>query len=751
MESACPDEEHVARYMKLLTEVQKVAARVFSKHSLMFPNLPSMYSIPLEFQHCPMKVKADYLETQLQFLKELDQQADTTVQSNTERQVCPQLEPQRPSSAQMILQSAVPAPATLAAESGSESISEVPPPPASLTKGGWGKDKTSKLAAGCTRTCKIEYWRFCYKMCLSERTAVQKAHLNESFEKANPTSKGHSKWLENKEILLYLYHTARVKIEKSQVLLVKTLKRFWEERSESLLKLLRQWFRSGAAASIPQDDFLKAALQHIRSEWKETDWWPNHGDDIDKQCLTESVVTEDRLLEEWAVCKQQRADYDYFRSEFETLRLEHEKSQLVAARTKKMKTSSNTSAIDALAAAAVDAAAADCGCGAAAAPAGDDAGVGTVPQRAADSWRAPAADGGLGAAGHDVPEPFLGAADAAVHDHDVPEPFLGAADAAVHDSHELPFDVPDTDYQQFYSLDDASRDSTSLLSILRLPCPQSGNAAVAAAAEEAAAAGKSDSAATGGAHAAATTAAEAAPETADDAAATAAAADRRGRRGSDPGAARVQLQQDQQAGSVSPLPSNAAAGEDSAAAADTETAAANTACVGTSIRRRRRRGLGTAAGNRSSDPVAARAQQQQDQQAGSVSPLPSNAAAGEDSAAAAAAAATEAAAAHTACVGTSSRRGPGTAATACLDSSSQRGPGSARRQLRSGNAAVAQQQQDQLEQAGVRRESEAHAGRPRPGPEAGRGSPSTAAQQQAAQQASSVSPLPSEKGYIGFW
>ena len=656
MDSTFPDGEQFSRFVKLIAENKKVAARVYPKHTGLFPEgLAVMCAVPPELHHAPIQFKIEHLENNLEFLKDLDQLPDTTVQSNTERQVCPQverqLEPQRPSSAQMLLQSAVPAPATLAAESGSESISEVPPPPASLTKGGWGKDKTSKLAAGCTRTCKIEYWRFCYKMCLSERTAVQKAHLNESFEKANPTSKGHSKWLDNKEILLYLYHTARVKIEKSQVLLVKTLKRFWEERSESLLKLLRQWFRSGAAASIPQDDFLKAALQHIRSEWKETDWWPNHGDDIDKQCLTESVVTEDRLLEEWAVCKQQRADYDYFRSEFETLRLEHEKSQLVAARTKKMKTSSNTSAIDALAAAAATQLR---GSGAAspAAPAGDDAG----------------ADGGLGAAGHDVPEPFL-----------------GAADAAVHDSHELPFDVPDTDYQQFYSLDDASRDSTSLLSILPLPCPQSGNAAVAAAAEEAAAAGKSDSAATGGAHAAATTAAEAAPETADDAAATAAAADRRGRRGSDPGAARVQLQQAQQTGSVSPLPSNAAAGEDSAAAA--------------------------------------------------------------------AAAATEAAAAHTACVGTSSRRGPGTAATACLDSSSQRGPGSARRQLRSGNAAVAQQQQDQLEQAGVRRESEAHAGslRPRPGPEARRGSPSTAAQQQAAQQASSVSPLPSEKGYIGFW
>ena len=660
MESAFPDGEQFSRFVKLMAENKRVAARVYPKHTGLFPEgLAVMCAVPPDLHHAPIQFKIEYLEKNLEFLTDLDQLPATTVQSNTERQVCPQAEHQRPSSAQMQLPSAVPAPATLAAESGSESISEVPPPPLSLMRGGWGKDKTSKLAPGCTRTCKNEYWKFCYKKCLSERTAVQKAHLNESFEKANPTFQGHLKWLENKETLLYLYHTARVKIDKSQVLLVKTLKRFWEEKSESLLKLLRQWFRSGAAASIPQDDFLKAALQHIRSEWKETDWWPNHGDDIDKQCLTESVVTEDRLLEEWAVCKQQRADYDYFESEFEKLRsLAHEKGQLVAARIKKRKTSSNTSAIDALAAAAATQLR---GSGAAspAAPAGDDAGS------------------------HDVPEPFsaAAAAEASAAAEAAAEAafvFRGAAN-----SHELQFDVEGPDDQNYYSLDDASRDSLNMFTLLNQRCPQSGNAAVAAAAGEASAAGKSDSAATGGADAAATTAAEAAPETADDAAATAAAADRRGRRGSDPGAARVQLQQDQQAGSVSPLPSNAAAGEDSAAAA--------------------------------------------------------------------AAAATEAAAAHTACVGTSSRRGPGTAATACLDSSSQRGPGSARRQLRSGNAGVAQQQQDQLEQAGVRRESEAHAGRPRPGPEARRGSPSTAAQQQAAQQASSVSPLPSEKGYIGFW
>jgi hypothetical protein len=42
---------------------------------------------------------------------------------------------------------------------------------------------------------------------------------------------------------------------------------------------------------------------------------------------------------------------------------------------------------------------------------------------------------------------------------------------------------------------------------------------------------------------------------------------------------------------------------------------------------------------------------------------------------------------------------------------------------------------------------EAHAGGPRPGPDARRGSRSTAAQQQAG----SVSPLPSTKGYVGYW
>ena len=405
MESAFSDREHFARLMRLIAETKKVATRVYPKHSALFPGgLPYMCAVPPELRNAPTDIKADFMETNLEFLKELDEKPDTTVHSvqpNTERlerHVCPQVAPQPPSSAHVELPSAVPA--TLATESGSESISEVPLPPASLMKGGWGSHRTSSLEEGCMRTPKIEFWTFCYTMCRSEQKAIQMAHLNRAYQEANPRFQGHSRWLENKETLLFLFHAARVKIKLDQRLLVKTLKKFWEEKKVSLLKLLRAWFLSGAALSILEVDILHAALQHIRLEWKETDWWPNHGNDIDKICLTESVVTNDRLLEEWAACKQHSADYDYFRAEFEIFHkeLETEKSMLRAAR-KKLKTSGNTWAFEALADAAAFAAG---GLGAGVRAAGDDAGDGNLPQSVADSLRAPAAAGGLGAAGDDA-------------------------------------------------------------------------------------------------------------------------------------------------------------------------------------------------------------------------------------------------------------------------------------------------------------------------------------------------------------
>jgi hypothetical protein len=627
MEAALPDQENIARFMKLFTEVKIVAARVFPKHKDMFPGgLTTMYSIPLELQTFPMNIKADYLETHLEFLKGLDQQPDTTVQPNTERHVCPQVAPQPPSSAHVELPSAVPA--TLATESGSESISEVPLPPASLMKGGWGSHRTSSLEEGCMRTPKIEYWTFCYTMCRSEQKAIQMAHLNRAYQEANPRFQGHSRWLENKETLLFLFHAARVKIKLDQRLLVKTLKKFWEEKKVSLLKLLRAWFLSGAALSILEVDILHAALQHIRLEWKETDWWPNHGNDIDKICLTESVVTNDRLLEEWAACKQHSADYDYFRAEFEIFHkeLETEKSMLRAAR-KKLKTSGNTSAFEALADAAAVAAG---GLGAGVRAAGDDAGDGNLPQSVADSLRAPAAAGGLGAAGDDagvgnlaqsdsspaaVAAGGLGAGVRAAGD-DVPESSPAAAVAAEFEFDQGGDELLATDWEmgQYILQDEGSRDSHGIAAILKI-APSGNNATLVADAESAAA----DSA-----HTACST--------------SAGAGNRRGPRG---------------CGHVRSRSSS-----------------------------------------RGSDPGATRAQQQQEQQAASVSPQPCNAAAGEDSAA----------------------------------------TGKSRRRVRS---------------TGSRRK--AHAGGPRPGPDARRGSRSTAAQKGAAQQAGSVSPLPSTKGYVGYW
>ena len=86
MEAAFPDGEQFARYMKLLTDTKKVAARVFPKHRDMFPGgLASMCDAPLDLQALSLNVKADYLESNLEFLKELDRQLpDTTLSEPTQ-------------------------------------------------------------------------------------------------------------------------------------------------------------------------------------------------------------------------------------------------------------------------------------------------------------------------------------------------------------------------------------------------------------------------------------------------------------------------------------------------------------------------------------------------------------------------------------------------------------------------------------------------------------------------------------------
>ena len=88
MAAAFPDEAHhdFAMLMRLITDTKIVAARVFPKHSDMFPGgLVSMYNVPLDLQALSQNVKADYLESNLEFLKELDSQLpDTTLSEPTQ-------------------------------------------------------------------------------------------------------------------------------------------------------------------------------------------------------------------------------------------------------------------------------------------------------------------------------------------------------------------------------------------------------------------------------------------------------------------------------------------------------------------------------------------------------------------------------------------------------------------------------------------------------------------------------------------
>ena len=328
---------------------------MFPKHREMFTGgLDSMCAVHPTLLHAPITMQIDWLEQNLAFLKDLDDTSHTTVQPNSSAADSAQM----PSadSAQMPLPSAIHA--DLATKSGSEmrtvSISEVPPMPESLWKGKW--TTSAKIENGARRTTPLEYWTFCYTHCYSHKHAFQISQLNSAFSEKNPNCQGHMKWLENKQVLLYLYHTAGVKIDMKNKYLLKTLKKYWKENRASLLKLLLEWFQSGAAESLQKSQVMRAALQHIRLEWKEDSWWPNHGNDTDMTCLTDSVVTEDRLLQEWAASKEKKAAYDYFQPEYEEIRIESEikKSQIGAARGKRKKEceTSNTAAMDALASAA---------------------------------------------------------------------------------------------------------------------------------------------------------------------------------------------------------------------------------------------------------------------------------------------------------------------------------------------------------------------------------------------------------------
>ena len=322
MEAAFPDREQFARYMRLLSDSQNVATRVFPKHREMFPNgLASMYAIPPELQQLPMSMKSDYLETNLVMLKRLDAQ-HTTVQPNLEQQV-----PQPPSSAPMQVQTTL----ETASEMPTVTISQVPPMPESLSKGRWN---ASECRDGHRRATPQDFWTSCWAECHEKRTALGITHLNKHFQGKNPELGGYSKWLLTKETLLALYEAARVKIMPHQTTQMNTLKRFWKEHQRDVLELLRKWLVSGAADSLQKDGVLLAALQHIRSVWNATNFWPDHGNEVDKLCLIDSVVTEDRLLHEWAASKAREIDYVLFRDEYVAIEndLESGSSQIGAAR-----------------------------------------------------------------------------------------------------------------------------------------------------------------------------------------------------------------------------------------------------------------------------------------------------------------------------------------------------------------------------------------------------------------------------------
>ena len=107
-----------------------------------------------------------------------------------------------------------------------------------------------------------------------------------------------------------MFAAAGVKIRAGQTRLITSLKIFWKDFAGDLLDLLSAWLRSGAADALSREALALSAVRHIRSErTKEAgSWWPHHGDALDVLCLTEGVVTEARLFEEWQASKAPDAD-----------------------------------------------------------------------------------------------------------------------------------------------------------------------------------------------------------------------------------------------------------------------------------------------------------------------------------------------------------------------------------------------------------------------------------------------------------
>ena len=120
---------------------------------------------------------------------------------------------------------------------------------------------------------------------------------------SRPTTKGHEHWLPKQpEMLVKLWSAAKVRdIRGTGAITV--LNTYWRTHSDRVLGALQQWFQyiqflgSQSAevgnAAAPTGDVLGDALRSIRTNIPD---WPTFGDDVDRQCFTNEIMSRDELV-----------------------------------------------------------------------------------------------------------------------------------------------------------------------------------------------------------------------------------------------------------------------------------------------------------------------------------------------------------------------------------------------------------------------------------------------------------------------
>ena len=341
-QGAFPDPQGFARYRTAIIECKKLASRLYPKVQYMFPGgLNEMIQIDPSFQspECPFPEKAKAQEDHLAFLRELwDMHNNGTAPDPPP----PSAPPSAPSPSRESPQTAsLPASKALIREAESfqsdyfaqhgrstkrrdrrrfvvQTARDPPSPdmypemPAAFAKGRYKTDRD-----GIPRTDAKEFWNFCFEIMYVRSQALGGPELNKAFYEwqqrtGRPITVGHERWWTHcRELHFRLFERVGVKIETEG--LKRSLQYFWKEHARQVLDLLCVWIKSAAAQALQSDKLLAAAVVYIRTA---SEWWPDHGPDLDARCMTKGVVTEERLVQEWTSAKESDTDHAFFAPEY---------------------------------------------------------------------------------------------------------------------------------------------------------------------------------------------------------------------------------------------------------------------------------------------------------------------------------------------------------------------------------------------------------------------------------------------------